>query len=310
MAKRRMFSTDLMTSDKIMSMSIKAQYLYFHLNLMADDDGFIGNLNGVLRLVKATKAHICELEKAGLVIRFESGVAAITHWLVHNQLRKDRYVETRYTEEKRRLKVENGVYKIIENDKNEPEEAQIFGNQMATQVSIGKLSQVKDSQVEVSIVKDSQAKDSIVENSQAKDSIVELSKDKKEDDALNHTKSAEKNKTSSEETNKESEHKKTDREQEEREKTEVIINEKGREESDDKVFIHTLSDQERERYNNTLFNIRMYFIKEHKNFDSEDFIYYNEKRFWKGKNGESVLDNYVKYIECWVKRDYKQKGYA
>lgn len=46
---------------------------------------------------------------------FSSGVIAIRHWNVNNQIRKDRYNETFRLDEKRLLKLENNVYELIDN---------------------------------------------------------------------------------------------------------------------------------------------------------------------------------------------------
>ena len=43
MAKKRMFSMSVIDSEAFTDMPLSAQALYFHLNMRADDDGFIGN---------------------------------------------------------------------------------------------------------------------------------------------------------------------------------------------------------------------------------------------------------------------------
>ena len=43
MAQRRMFSKKITETDLFLDMPMSAQCLYFHLNMSADDDGFIGN---------------------------------------------------------------------------------------------------------------------------------------------------------------------------------------------------------------------------------------------------------------------------
>ena len=82
------------------------------------------------------------------VIKYETGVIVIKHWRMHNLLRKDRYNETEYLEEKSMLNIkENGAY-TLDRNQGKPLVAtkwQPNGNQMAPQVSIGKDSIVKDS---------------------------------------------------------------------------------------------------------------------------------------------------------------------
>ncbi|EKC54664.1 DNA replication protein, partial [human gut metagenome] len=43
MAEKRMFARSLIDSDAFLEMPLSAQALYFHLNMRADDDGFINN---------------------------------------------------------------------------------------------------------------------------------------------------------------------------------------------------------------------------------------------------------------------------
>ena len=43
MAQRRMFSKKVTDTDTFLDMPLSTQALYFHLNMHADDDGFIDN---------------------------------------------------------------------------------------------------------------------------------------------------------------------------------------------------------------------------------------------------------------------------
>lgn len=43
MATRRMFSKDVIETDKFIELNLSAQALYLHLGLKADDDGFISS---------------------------------------------------------------------------------------------------------------------------------------------------------------------------------------------------------------------------------------------------------------------------
>ena len=43
MANKRMFTIKIVDSDAFLEMPLSTQCLYFHLNMRADDDGFIGN---------------------------------------------------------------------------------------------------------------------------------------------------------------------------------------------------------------------------------------------------------------------------
>lgn len=111
MAAKRMFNIKLIKSDAFTSMPLSTQALYFHLNLEADDDGFIGNPNGVRRFVGASEDDMNLLIFKGFLIKFDSGVVVVKHWRMHNTLKGDRYVETAYQEEGSMLYLKkNGAY--------------------------------------------------------------------------------------------------------------------------------------------------------------------------------------------------------
>ena len=153
MAERRMFTQKITESDAFLDMPLSAQALYFHLCMNADDDGFVKNPKRIARMMGANDDDFSLLILKSFVIKYETGVIVIKHWRMHNLLRKDRYNETEYLEEKSMLNIkENGAYTL---DRNQGKplvstKCQPNGNQMAPQVSIGKDSIVKDS-----IVKDS-----------------------------------------------------------------------------------------------------------------------------------------------------------
>ena len=54
MAQRRMFSKKITETDLFLDMPTSTQCLYFHLNMAADDDGFIGNVKTIKRMIGAT----------------------------------------------------------------------------------------------------------------------------------------------------------------------------------------------------------------------------------------------------------------
>ena len=121
MAERRMVSISLIDDDRFLDMSQGAQFLYFHLAMRADDDGFV-TPKKVMRLVGASQKDLDALINAGFLISFESGVVVITHWRVNNTIRKDRYTPTSFCKEFDELTVINGVYERCEPQSMGPEE--------------------------------------------------------------------------------------------------------------------------------------------------------------------------------------------
>lgn len=141
MAERRMFTKKIIDSDAFLDMPLSAQALYFHLNMRADDDGFVNGPRKIQRMVGASNDDMNLLIAKRFILTFESGVIVIKHWRMHNLLRKDRYTPTQYQEEYRRLETkENGAYTEATATTWQPS-----GNQVAPQVSIGKVSIGEDS---------------------------------------------------------------------------------------------------------------------------------------------------------------------
>lgn len=111
MANKRMFTMKIVDSDAFLDMPLSAQCLYFHLNMRADDDGFIGNPKRVAKIINASDDDLKLLIAKRFVLPFDNGVIVIKHWRMHNTLQKDRYTETQYLEEKAQLLLkDNGAY--------------------------------------------------------------------------------------------------------------------------------------------------------------------------------------------------------
>ena len=111
MAERRMFTQKIIDSDAFLDMPLSTQALYFHLNMRADDDGFINNPKKIQRMVGASDDDLKLLVAKRFIIPFESGIVVIKHWKIHNYIQKDRYKPTIYQEEKQLLmEKENNVY--------------------------------------------------------------------------------------------------------------------------------------------------------------------------------------------------------
>ncbi len=199
MAERRMFAKTIIDSDAFLDMPLSTQALYFHLSMRADDDGFINNPNRIIRMINANNDDLRVLITKRFVLVFESGVIVIKHWRLHNTLRKDRYKPTIYQKEFQKLQL-NGdggytertsfgcqedakrlpygcqtvdtVVDIEERQKND-ESKEIneldvgcqSGNQMATQVRLGKDSLVKNTNKQTTEVSEAIASDESLSDS-------------------------------------------------------------------------------------------------------------------------------------------------
>ena len=114
MANKRMFNMKIVDSDAFLDMPLSTQCLYFHLNMRADDDGFVGNPKRIKNLIGASDDDLKLLIAKRFLLVFEDGVIVIKHWRMHNTIRKDRYTQTVYTDELKQLGVkENKSYTML-----------------------------------------------------------------------------------------------------------------------------------------------------------------------------------------------------
>lgn len=133
MAKKRMFSIDIVGSDAFLDLPYSAQCLYFQLGMRADDDGFVGNPKTIQRIAGTKASDLELLIKKRFLLQFPSGVVVIKHWKINNQIQKDRYTPTVYTEEYQSLYIkDNKAY--TEMDASRIQDV----SKMDTQISIDK----------------------------------------------------------------------------------------------------------------------------------------------------------------------------
>lgn len=100
MANRRMFARAITESDAFLDLPQGAQLLWFHVGLIADDDGFANGVKRTMLLCGATEDDLAVLVETGFLLRFDSGVYLIRDWHLNNQIRHDRYHETDFKAEK------------------------------------------------------------------------------------------------------------------------------------------------------------------------------------------------------------------
>lgn len=117
MAKRRMFSLDIIDTDLFLEMPQSSRLLYYELCMRADDDGFVSSPKKIQKMVGCNEDDFKVLISKKFLIPFDTGVVVIRHWKIHNYIQKDRYKETIYLDEKKQLNQEkNGTYtKCIQN---------------------------------------------------------------------------------------------------------------------------------------------------------------------------------------------------
>ena len=81
MAEKRMFTQKIIDSDAFLDMPLSTQALYFHLNMRADDDGFVNNPKRIQRTIGASDDDLKLLVVKRFVIGFDNGVIVIKHWI-------------------------------------------------------------------------------------------------------------------------------------------------------------------------------------------------------------------------------------
>ena len=98
-----MFSRKITETDHFLEMPLSSQALYFHLNMGADDEGFIDKAKTIQRTIGASDDDMKLLIAKGFLIPFDSGVVVIRHWRIHNYIQADRFQATIYQNEKEQL---------------------------------------------------------------------------------------------------------------------------------------------------------------------------------------------------------------
>lgn len=190
MANKAIFSKTIIDTDAFLEMPATAQNLYFHLNMHADDDGFIGNPKRIGRMIGASDDDFKILIAKKFIIVFESGVIVIKHWRIHNTLSKMRYKETSYLDEKSQLLIkENNAYSLDEGKPLDDSRLVEMGkrqvrrtvDEQETNLSKDKLSKDKTSKDKLSEDKPSKKKsakadlngmiDSFTENEELKEAL-------------------------------------------------------------------------------------------------------------------------------------------
>lgn len=116
MGKRRMLAKEIMLQDKLDELDPIYFKLYTILILSADDDGIVGNPRMVAKMTSCSPALLEVLVKLGYLLQFDDGSVVITHWHIHNLIRKDRYKPSIHATLRKMLKVTEDECYIINGD--------------------------------------------------------------------------------------------------------------------------------------------------------------------------------------------------
>lgn len=103
MARRRMFSKDIVRSDTFLSMSLESCLLYFQLGMEADDRGYINNMNTVIKITGASNNALKELMTNKFILKRGETLYLIKGWCVNNTIQPSRLVESKYIEDLKKL---------------------------------------------------------------------------------------------------------------------------------------------------------------------------------------------------------------
>ena len=142
MANRRMISKTVLCADTFTELPARTRLLYVHLILEADDDGLIGTTKNALFLSGSNAKDLRTLVDKGYIIKFDSGVCAIRHWLLMNKVQGTRKAATAYVDELLHLEtLSDKTYRFCQqNVDNLSEQSKSISNQY----SQGQVSVVQD----------------------------------------------------------------------------------------------------------------------------------------------------------------------
>lgn len=135
-----MFAKSVIGSARFLRMPATSRLLYYDLGMDADDDGVVEAFS-VMRKTGATEDDLRVLASKGFVrVMNDDYVSFILDWNTNNQIRKDRYHESAY-----KSLIDGSCNVILESGNQMATNGLPNGNQMETEVRLGKVSIGKDS---------------------------------------------------------------------------------------------------------------------------------------------------------------------
>ena len=167
MANRRCFSKDIVCSDDFYDLPISSQALYFHLGMQADDRGYVNNARSIIRIIGSSTGDLEQLINKKFVLVRETNLILIKGWRINNTIQPSRLVETKYTEDLKRLFFdENNSY--TENTTDKP--CQQIVDNLSTQDNL---------------IKDNISKDNLIESNISESNLIEDKEDNNSNKKLN-----------------------------------------------------------------------------------------------------------------------------
>lgn len=113
MAKKRMFSQEVVRSDDFLDLPQSSQLLYFHFGMIADDDGIVASVERELRYLGFGSKDDLKIlsDKNFIDFTVDGKLVFIVHWLKNNNLRPDRYLQTDYKAARAELEAKGYQFK-------------------------------------------------------------------------------------------------------------------------------------------------------------------------------------------------------
>lgn len=136
MASRRMFNKELILSDRLQGLHDSAFKLYITANISADDDGFVSNVQSIIRTCKSNKKHLEQLQDNKLIHIFENGKIWLIDWHMNNHIRPERHQPTTNFEEYEFIKenyheqIKKKAKRVGRSFKNDEERFEYIQNQI------------------------------------------------------------------------------------------------------------------------------------------------------------------------------------
>ena len=98
-----MLHASVIESDAFYQLPVRSQVIYIHMCLLADDEGFCTQTDRLRQLLRAKQSEVDILIERGYLYRFHASLYLITHWRIHNVVRRDKGSPSAFLEERNRV---------------------------------------------------------------------------------------------------------------------------------------------------------------------------------------------------------------